>query len=223
MAVSERPPSEPVSYSVIISLIKELLTYLGVPWHEAPGEAEAECVQLEKAHVVDAVVTKDGDAFVFGGSRVLFPLGSVSGRRQAILYQFQDLNIGDRPLTLEDLMLCTMLCGSDYHSGISNCGGDLAIQIVSAGYAASYFVSRRLDLARVREWKEDLCTELRINDKGRFMNRNSDIATKITAARDNFPDIAALNLYMSPRTSTVSDLQDTSRSWWKVTADVGQM
>ena len=47
-------------------LLQETLTHIGVPWHEAPAEAEAECAKMEIEGVVDGVWSEDGDALAFG-------------------------------------------------------------------------------------------------------------------------------------------------------------
>jgi hypothetical protein len=51
------PPSE---------LLRNTLTITGVPWHEAPAEAEAECAKMEIDGLVDGVWSEDGDALAFG-------------------------------------------------------------------------------------------------------------------------------------------------------------
>jgi 5'-3' exonuclease len=38
---------------------------------QAPGEAEAELAQLNKAGLIDAVVTDDNDALIFGATHVI--------------------------------------------------------------------------------------------------------------------------------------------------------
>lgn len=47
-------------------LIKDVLTCLGIPYHEAPGEAEAECAHLQILGIVDAVWSQDPDCLMFG-------------------------------------------------------------------------------------------------------------------------------------------------------------
>lgn len=51
------PPSE---------LFRDTLTNIGLPWHQAPAEAEAECAKMEMEGVVDGVWSEDGDALAFG-------------------------------------------------------------------------------------------------------------------------------------------------------------
>lgn len=38
---------------------------------QAPGEAEAELAQLNSRNMVDAILTEDGDAFIFGATDVI--------------------------------------------------------------------------------------------------------------------------------------------------------
>jgi holliday junction resolvase YEN1 len=48
-----------------IAVLKLLLDALEVPYHQAPGEAEAECARLQIVGVVDAVRSEDSDTLMF--------------------------------------------------------------------------------------------------------------------------------------------------------------
>lgn len=49
-------------------LLKELLLNFGIPYIDAPGEAEAECCHLQSLGLVDAVWSQDSDCLMFGCS-----------------------------------------------------------------------------------------------------------------------------------------------------------
>jgi len=48
------------------ALLKDTLDALGIPHHQALGEAEAECAALQKHGIVDAVWSEDSDTMMFG-------------------------------------------------------------------------------------------------------------------------------------------------------------
>ncbi|KAL9274096.1 Flap endonuclease GEN-like 1-like protein [Drosera capensis] len=50
---------------------KEMLKLFGVPVLQSSGEAEALCAQLNREGLVDACITADSDAFLFGAKCVI--------------------------------------------------------------------------------------------------------------------------------------------------------
>lgn len=56
---------------LLIVTSQELLELFGVPVLEAKGEAEALCAELNRKGLVDACITADSDAFLFGAKCVI--------------------------------------------------------------------------------------------------------------------------------------------------------
>src|ERR1041385_2859270 len=64
---------------------KRLLTALGVPWIDAPGESDAQCAHLVQAGRAWAAVTQDWDIALFGAPRALRNLGQSKTRAPELL------------------------------------------------------------------------------------------------------------------------------------------
>lgn len=102
-------------------------------YQQAPGEAEAELARLNKARIIDAVVTDDGDGLIFGATHVIrkyVPLVTMPTFDSTIIPLSPDLTgdkdavtvytaqaIRDTPgiaLTEGGLLLVALLSGGDY-------------------------------------------------------------------------------------------------------------
>lgn len=64
--------------------VKELLKLMGVPYIEAPCEAEAQCAAMVKAGKIFATATEDMDALTFGSDIVLRHLTFSEARKMPI-------------------------------------------------------------------------------------------------------------------------------------------
>ena len=51
--------------------LKCLLDIFGIEWREAKGEAEAELAFLNSVGIIDAIMTDDVDAFLFGATTII--------------------------------------------------------------------------------------------------------------------------------------------------------
>ena len=96
---------------------KKLLNLLGVPYVDAPDEAEKYCVFLYKKNIVDYVVTDDTDVLTFGGYSVLKT--SIKNNIQEI-----DFNILLKKLeySLDKFIDFCILSGCDYLTYVPNLG-----------------------------------------------------------------------------------------------------
>jgi 5'-3' exonuclease len=108
---------------------RDLLRLLGLPYLEAPMEAEAQCAYLNDAGVVDAVITEDSDAFLFGAKTVyrnLFMDGKFAETYDVACIE-SELGI-DR----KQLIKLALLLGSDYTEGVRGVGIVNSMEILEA-------------------------------------------------------------------------------------------
>lgn len=110
---------------------KTLLRLMGIPYIEAPCEAEAQCAALAKAGKVYAVATEDMDALTFQ-TPVLLRHMTFSEARKMPIKEFhlskvmEELNINHE----EFIDLCILL-GCDYCDSIRGIGPKRAIELIS--------------------------------------------------------------------------------------------
>ncbi|KAF4542567.1 Flap structure-specific endonuclease [Lasiodiplodia theobromae] len=201
------------TYGHLVRLYRQVLDVLGVPWLEAPGEAEAECAALEKAGIVDAICTKDGDALAFGGVHVLLPCNKDVRKGRTILpvqtFEAKSPSSGTEVLPKDDLVLLALMAGGDYDHGIPQCGPDLAMAAAEAGYGKDLINlanSGAYVPSKLVAWRNKLRTEVQ---NGRFGNRHRHVADHIPT---EFPEMKILNLYIRPKVSSEEELQQLKQT-----------
>lgn len=107
---------------------RRLLTALGMPWIDSPGEADAQAAHLVQAGHAWAAVTQDWDIALFGAPRALRNLSQSQTRTPEILDLAKALEaVG---LTREQLVDCAILMGTDYNEGIPGVGPVKAVKLV---------------------------------------------------------------------------------------------
>lgn len=192
----------------VTHLSKQILDLLGIPWAVAPGEAEAACARLEQAGVVDAVLTRDGDAFVFGSANVLQRLDAENKVAVIRRFRVQDLREARPPLRHQDLLLLALMAGGDYDDGVPGCGPAVAIEAARAGYSGELW-ALLLAGRPTKAWRERLVDELQTNSKGRFSCRWGAVANAIP---NTFPDPRIANYYLNPTVSSRGELEEVGGS-----------
>ncbi|KAE9375820.1 PIN domain-like protein [Stipitochalara longipes BDJ] len=160
----KRPPKRGIvwrsTHDKSIDLLVKTLDMLGISWHKAYGEAEADCAELQKRGIVDAVWTEDGDAFMFGCTTLIrFHYEKKQGKESKSNTHFRIYEAEDIPKRLpgldrEGFVLYVILNGGDYDkAGLKGFGISNSLEAVKAGLGKSLCRAAESDLPR---WREEL-------------------------------------------------------------------
>lgn len=109
---------------------KQLLQLMGIPYIDAPCEAEAQCAALVKAGKVFATATEDMDALTFGCNILLRRLTLNEARKLPVQEIHMDKVLTGLELNHNEFIdLCIML-GCDYTGSIKGVGPKRAIELI---------------------------------------------------------------------------------------------
>ncbi|KKK23341.1 hypothetical protein ARAM_002150 [Aspergillus rambellii] len=215
----------------IIQLSKVLIDLFKFPRHDAPGEAEAECARLQTAGVVDAVMSNDVDAIMFGSKFTVMNFSKESGSgsgaaTHVTCYQMANGDMSKVKLDRSGMILFAMLSGGDYlPSGVPKCGSKLAAEIAKAGFGADLLEALDADCAdleaRLDEWRDRLQYELEENESGYFQTKH-----KVVRIPETFPDRTILSWYAKPvvsPTEAIESLRHRLHTAWDQDIDALQL
>ncbi|XP_027352671.1 flap endonuclease GEN-like 1 [Abrus precatorius] len=109
----------------------ELVELLGMPVLKAKGEAEALCAQLNSEGHVDACITSDSDAFLFGAKSII-KCFCPNSKEPFECYNMSDIEAG-LGLKRKHLIAISLLVGNDHDmNGVRGIGLDTALNFVKA-------------------------------------------------------------------------------------------
>ena len=122
----------------IIESSKALLSYMGVPFIQAPAEGEAQASVMNSGGLVYCVASQDYDTLLFGAERVVrnlnvtnrkkIPGKGIRGNVPPEMIEMADYaSLG---LDREKLVLIGLLVGTDYNSGVQGIGPKKALKLV---------------------------------------------------------------------------------------------
>jgi flap endonuclease-1 len=126
----------------IVKDAKRLLTLMGIPWVQAPGEGEAQASYMAAKGSVWAAASQDYDSILFGAPRLIRNL-SISGRRklprknvyvkvEPEIIEYSKL-LQELGLTREQVIDVGILVGTDYNPhGVKGVGPKTAIKLIKA-------------------------------------------------------------------------------------------
>jgi len=109
---------------------KKLLTLMGIPYVEAPCEAEAQCAALAKAGKVYGVATEDMDALTFGTPILLRHMTYSEARKMPIKEFHLNKVLEEMELTHQEFIDICILLGCDYCDSIKGVGPKRAIELL---------------------------------------------------------------------------------------------
>ncbi|KAJ3546636.1 hypothetical protein NMY22_g1973 [Coprinellus aureogranulatus] len=190
-----------------VDTAKDLIQAFGFHVHQAPGEAEAELAMLNRWGIVDAVITRDSDALVFGATRVLKTLtkkGEEWGQTT-----FLRAASSCSPLWL--VVITT--------PGLPGCGGAAAVELARSGvgdglfthlHAASSDTSRQM---RLDGWKER--TRRAIVGNAIQPPLSARLRTSILNGLPQFPSLETVNKYVNPATSALFPTYSPNSQAWR--------
>ena len=206
---------------------KKLLRLFRFPFRVAPGEAEAECAMLQRHNVVDAVMSEDVDAIMWGSTMTLRDWSQEGTRGNKtpthVTVLRSDQIKTKTSLDSAGMILMAMLSGGDYApDGVPGFGPGLASEIAKAGFGSDLLeIISRNNAAELAEWKERLQYELESNTSGYFRTKH-----KSAKLPNDFPDAVVLRHYTHPMVSTSAELQKLHHdllAMWKQGLDVAQL
>jgi flap endonuclease-1 len=94
---------------------RDLLDMMGIPYVNAPEEADSQCAYLARNGLVDAVLTEDMDILTFGSTKIIRNITSHKIETSEIV--LVDL-LNKLELTYEQFVEFCILLGTDYCVGI---------------------------------------------------------------------------------------------------------
>ncbi|KAI9882730.1 MAG: 26S proteasome regulatory subunit rpn6 [Watsoniomyces obsoletus] len=198
----------PNSAPLVNIQIKRLLDLLGIPYHDAPGEAEAECALLQREGIVDAVLSEDVDTLMFGCRLTLRNWKSEDVRRgkpptHVSMYDAAKTQDSGAGLTPQGMLLVALMSGGDYNpAGLVGCGPKVACEAARAGYGESLCKLSASDTEGIKAWRDGLVHELRTNESKFFKTKH-----KALQISENFPDRAVWTSYRNPIVSPTVQLE----------------
>lgn len=110
---------------------KALLKLMGVPYIDAPCEAEAQCAAMVKSGKVFATATEDMDALTFGTNILLRHLTFSEARKMPVQEFYYDKILAGLDFTREQFIDLCILLGCDYCESIRGIGPKRAIELVA--------------------------------------------------------------------------------------------
>eukprot|EP00483_Globobulimina_turgida_P000627 UN00627 len=110
--------------------VQDLLTYMGVPWYAAPGEAEAQASVMCAQGIVYGAGTEDMDALTFGTNKLIRHLTDSEARKKPVLEFDLKKVLSGMNVSMDQFIDICILCGCDYCPSIRGIGAVRAYEFI---------------------------------------------------------------------------------------------
>ncbi|XP_006846738.1 PREDICTED: DNA repair protein complementing XP-G cells-like isoform X1 [Chrysochloris asiatica] len=167
---------------------QELLRLFGIPYIEAPMEAEAQCAILDLTDQTSGTITDDSDIWLFGARHVY--KNFFNKNKLVEYYQYVDFH-NQLGLDRNKLINLAYLLGSDYTEGVPTVGCVTAMEILNE------FPGHGLEpLLKFSEWWQ----EAQKNKKLRPNPHDTKVKKKLRKLQlsPGFPNPAVAEAYLKP-------------------------
>lgn len=105
---------------------RQMLSHLGIPYIEAGGPGEAYAAKLVERGLVDAMLTDDYDALLFGSPTTVRQYSGDGPAEHMAL----EPTLAEHEISHEQLVDIALLCGTDYNEGVSGIGPKRGLKYV---------------------------------------------------------------------------------------------
>eukprot|EP00092_Neocalanus_flemingeri_P006591 GFUD01007106.1.p1 GENE.GFUD01007106.1~~GFUD01007106.1.p1 ORF type:complete len:751 (-),score=215.74 GFUD01007106.1:6-2258(-) len=136
-------------FAGVLKDCQKLMLSLGVPCVTAPGEAEAYCAALNRAGLVDAVVSDDSDCFCYGAKTVLKNFSA--DPKNFSVSSFTTKRIRQEvELSRQRMVIMALILGCDYNpGGVCGVGREALVKLFTL-----WGPPGRTELDTVMSWRD---------------------------------------------------------------------
>ncbi|PIL33100.1 hypothetical protein GSI_04549 [Ganoderma sinense ZZ0214-1] len=184
--------------------MRDFARAFGFEWLEAAAEAGAELANMNDYGAIDAVLTDDSDALLFGASVVIQNPSFKSADRPTYVEVYRaDIILRDTEMGRGDLLLFALLVGNGYDpNGLPRCSASTARGVIQYGLGQNLYAAMLAyddddpELIRtLRKWRARLQSVLEQDPSG-FIGRAQPLLA--AAVPSSFPDLNVVRLLMFP-------------------------
>ncbi|KAG1723370.1 PIN domain-like protein [Suillus paluster] len=184
---------------------QRILDAFNTQWITAAGEAEAQLALMNRAGVINAVMTDDCDIFVFGAQTVLRNSTFLSDTIK--IYTIGTIREQvDPSLTGDAFITIAICCGGDYDkNGLPGCGRETALGLARCmdnSMLCSAMHGGNQDRS-LQQWRNIAEYHLASDPTGKMGRLHPALARSLS---DSFPNPGIINLYARPTVTPLTEL-----------------